>query len=58
MFFSSKVISLAKQGHYVEGIELNLWLVWTSRIKALYHGVNKNTRFYWQNLWTVSGCGY
>ena len=51
--FLSQVIAAATAGHYAVGYELNLWLVLWSRVRALYHGVNRQTEFHRQDLWKV-----
>lgn len=47
------VISLAKEGHYAIGYELNLWLVLISRVSSIYNGVYRNTEFHRKDLWQV-----
>ena len=48
------MIEAAKQGFNATGIELNLWLVWFSKLSAFKHGVSKNTHFRRKDIWKVS----
>ena len=50
-----QVVAAARSGHYAVGYELNLWLVLWSRMRALYHGVSKQTEFHRHDLWKVNG---
>ncbi|XP_003699677.1 ATP synthase subunit C lysine N-methyltransferase [Megachile rotundata] len=45
------VFATAKAGFKAHGIELNPWLVWYSRLKALITGLSSQTTFIKQNLW-------
>lgn len=45
------VIEAAKLGFRAEGIELNPWLVWYSRLRSLREGTWSKTNFYTRNLW-------
>ncbi|XP_012224351.1 ATP synthase subunit C lysine N-methyltransferase [Linepithema humile] len=45
------VLAAAKHGFKAHGIELNTWLVWYSRLKALTNGLSNNTAFFKQDLW-------
>ncbi|XP_020289778.1 protein FAM173B [Pseudomyrmex gracilis] len=45
------VLAAAKRGFQAHGIELNVWLVWYSRFKALLNGVSSKTAFFKQDLW-------
>lgn len=46
-----QVLAAAKRGFQAHGIELNVWLVWYSRFKALLNGVSSKTAFFKQDLW-------
>ncbi|CAD6994009.1 unnamed protein product [Ceratitis capitata] len=48
------VVAAAKHGFNADGVELNPWLVWYSRISALRHGVHRQTHFYRRDLWKYS----
>ncbi|XP_033324864.1 ATP synthase subunit C lysine N-methyltransferase [Megalopta genalis] len=48
------VFAAAKAGFKAHGIELNPWLVWYSRLKALFTGFSSQTKFIRQNLWTYN----
>ncbi|XP_037952800.1 ATP synthase subunit C lysine N-methyltransferase [Teleopsis dalmanni] len=45
------VIAAAKHGLHAEGVELNPWLVYFSRLSAFRMGVSKQTRFFCKDLW-------
>lgn len=45
------VFATAQAGFKAHGIELNPWLVWYSRLKALFTGLSSQTTFIKQNLW-------
>ncbi|XP_043601518.1 ATP synthase subunit C lysine N-methyltransferase [Bombus pyrosoma] len=45
------VFATAKAGFKAHGIELNPWLVWYSRLKALITSSSLHTKFIKQNLW-------
>ncbi|XP_075152505.1 ATP synthase subunit C lysine N-methyltransferase [Haematobia irritans] len=47
------VIATAKQGIQSDGVELNPWLVWWSRLAALREGkeVSSKTKFFRRDLW-------
>ncbi|XP_076174189.1 ATP synthase subunit C lysine N-methyltransferase isoform X2 [Ptiloglossa arizonensis] len=45
------VFAAAKAGFKADGIELNSWLIWYSRLKALLTGLSSQTTFIKQNLW-------
>ena len=45
------VFATAKAGFKAHGIELNPWLIWYSRLKALITGSSSKTTFIKQNLW-------
>ncbi|XP_076241922.1 ATP synthase subunit C lysine N-methyltransferase [Calliopsis andreniformis] len=45
------VFEAAKTGFKAYGIELNPWLVWYSKLKALSTGLSSQTTFIKQNLW-------
>lgn len=46
-----QVLTAAKHGFKAHGIELNIWLVWYSKFKALIGGLSKDTAFFRQDLW-------
>ncbi|XP_016985414.1 ATP synthase subunit C lysine N-methyltransferase [Drosophila rhopaloa] len=49
-----RIVVAAAQHHRAlrtDGVELNPWLVYYSRLAALHHGVSKQTRFFRQDLW-------
>lgn len=48
------VFTAAKLGFKSDGVELNPWLVYYSRIVALLSSQSQNTKFYRRNLWTFS----
>ncbi|XP_078033516.1 ATP synthase subunit C lysine N-methyltransferase [Augochlora pura] len=48
------VFATAKAGFKAHGIELNAWLVWYSRLKALFTGFSSQTKFIRRNLWTYN----
>ncbi|XP_015433147.1 PREDICTED: protein FAM173B [Dufourea novaeangliae] len=48
------VFAAAKAGFAAHGIELNAWLIWYSRLKALFTGLSSQTTFIRQNLWTYN----
>ncbi|XP_063389140.1 ATP synthase subunit C lysine N-methyltransferase [Cydia fagiglandana] len=48
------VFTAAKLGFKSDGVELNPWLVYYSRIAALLSSQSQNTKFYRRNLWTFS----
>ncbi|XP_063541490.1 ATP synthase subunit C lysine N-methyltransferase [Cydia strobilella] len=48
------VFTAAKLGFKSDGVELNPWLVYYSRITALLSSQSQNTKFYRRNLWTFS----
>ncbi|XP_054458619.1 ATP synthase subunit C lysine N-methyltransferase isoform X2 [Anoplopoma fimbria] len=52
------VIAAAKHGFQASGFELNPWLVWYSRYKALREGVHRSTSFHISDLWKVSFAQY
>ncbi|XP_042353164.1 protein FAM173B-like isoform X2 [Plectropomus leopardus] len=52
------VIAAAKQGFQASGFELNPWLVWYSRYRALREGVHRSTSFHISDLWKVSFAQY
>ncbi|KAJ7338351.1 hypothetical protein JRQ81_011342 [Phrynocephalus forsythii] len=52
------VIAAAKVGFRAVGYELNPWLVWYSRYRALREGVHQHARFYISDLWKVSFSQY
>ncbi|XP_040275712.1 ATP synthase subunit C lysine N-methyltransferase-like [Bufo bufo] len=52
------VISAAKTGFQAVGYELNPWLVWYSRYRALREGVHQNVKFHISDLWKVSFSQY
>ncbi|KNC31575.1 hypothetical protein FF38_12825 [Lucilia cuprina] len=45
------VLATAKHGLQSDGVELNPWLVWWSRIAALREGVGSKTKFFRKDLW-------
>ncbi|XP_013189638.2 ATP synthase subunit C lysine N-methyltransferase [Amyelois transitella] len=45
------VFTAAKLGFKAEGVELNPWLVYYSRVAALFTPQCRDTRFYRKNLW-------
>ncbi|KAG6446847.1 ATP synthase subunit C lysine N-methyltransferase [Manduca sexta] len=45
------VFTAAKLGFKADGVELNAWLVYYSRIVALLNSQYRGTRFYRRNLW-------
>ncbi|XP_076677200.1 ATP synthase subunit C lysine N-methyltransferase isoform X2 [Andrena cerasifolii] len=48
------VFAAAEAGFKAHGIELNPWLVWYSRLKALLTGFSSQTTFIKHNLWKHS----
>jgi len=52
------VIEAARRGFLAEGVELNPWLVWFSRISALKHGVRGHTKFHTKDLWKYDLSGF
>ncbi|KAJ2942814.1 hypothetical protein O0L34_g15001 [Tuta absoluta] len=46
------VFTAAKLGFKADGVELNPWLVYYSRIAALLDPKSRGTKFYRRNLWT------
>ncbi|XP_063832859.1 ATP synthase subunit C lysine N-methyltransferase [Ostrinia nubilalis] len=46
------VFTAAKLGFKAEGVELNPWLVYYSRLAALLNPAHRGTKFYRWNLWT------
>ncbi|XP_031842695.1 ATP synthase subunit C lysine N-methyltransferase [Nomia melanderi] len=46
------VFATAKAGFKAHGVELNAWLIWYSRLRALCTGLSSQTTFIRQNLWT------
>lgn len=52
------VIQAARMGFKADGIELNPWLVWYSRLRSLFQGTAYSTRFYTRNLWKFDVSGY
>jgi len=46
------VIEAAKRGYHADGVELNPWLVWYSRYRALREGVSGRTTFHRRNLFS------
>ncbi|KAH8346710.1 hypothetical protein KR084_008535 [Drosophila pseudotakahashii] len=49
-----RIVVAAAQHHKdlkTDGVELNPWLVYYSRLAALRHGVSKQTRFFRRDLW-------
>ncbi|XP_062413500.1 ATP synthase subunit C lysine N-methyltransferase-like [Pungitius pungitius] len=52
------VIAAAKRGFQASGFELNPWLVWYSRYKAIREGVHSSTSFHLSDLWKVSFAQY
>ncbi|KAM6919838.1 ATP synthase subunit C lysine N-methyltransferase [Lycodopsis pacificus] len=52
------VIAAAKHGFQASGFELNPWLVWYSRYKAMREGVHRSTSFHISDLWKVSFAQY
>ncbi|XP_061723051.1 ATP synthase subunit C lysine N-methyltransferase [Cydia pomonella] len=48
------VFTAAKLGFKSDGVELNPWLVYYSKIVALLSSQSQNTKFYRRNLWTFS----
>ncbi|KAI8046781.1 ATP synthase subunit C lysine N-methyltransferase [Drosophila gunungcola] len=49
-----RIVVAAAQSHRAlktDGVELNPWLVYYSRLAALRHGVSKQTRFFRRDLW-------
>ncbi|XP_017480886.1 PREDICTED: protein FAM173B [Rhagoletis zephyria] len=52
------VVAAAKNGILADGVELNPWLVWYSRLSALRQGVKRQTRFYRRDLWKYSVAPY
>ncbi|XP_011180933.2 ATP synthase subunit C lysine N-methyltransferase [Zeugodacus cucurbitae] len=52
------VVAAAKNGINADGVELNPWLVWYSRLSALRQGVHNKTHFYRRDLWKYSVAPY
>lgn len=48
------VFTAAKLGFKADGVELNPWLVYYSRIAALLDPKCRNSKFYRKNLWTFN----
>lgn len=48
------VLAAAKAGFKADGIELNPWLVWYSRVRSLVTGVSSQTTFFRHNLWSYN----
>ncbi|XP_073948372.1 ATP synthase subunit C lysine N-methyltransferase [Choristoneura fumiferana] len=48
------VFTASQLGFKADGVELNPWLVYYSRIAALLSSQSQNTTFYRRNLWTFS----
>ncbi|XP_073818950.1 ATP synthase subunit C lysine N-methyltransferase [Musca autumnalis] len=48
------VIATAKHGIQSDGVELNPWLVWWSRLAAMREGVSSKTKFFRRDLWKFS----
>lgn len=51
-------IETAKRGFISHGVELNRWLVLFSRLSALRHGVQRNTKFFKKDLWKFDTSSY
>lgn len=45
------IAASAKHGLQSDGVELNPWLVWWSRISAFREGVGPQTKFFCRDLW-------
>ncbi|XP_054726767.1 ATP synthase subunit C lysine N-methyltransferase [Anastrepha obliqua] len=52
------VIAAAENGLLADGVELNPWLVWYSRLSALRQGVQGQTKFFRRDLWKYSVAPY
>ncbi|XP_018786681.1 PREDICTED: protein FAM173B [Bactrocera latifrons] len=52
------VVAAAKNGLNADGVELNPWLVWYSRLSALRQGVYGKTHFYRRDLWKYNVAPY
>ncbi|XP_050322504.1 ATP synthase subunit C lysine N-methyltransferase [Bactrocera neohumeralis] len=52
------VVAAAKKGLNADGVELNPWLVWYSRLSALRQGVYGKTHFYRRDLWKYNVAPY
>jgi hypothetical protein len=48
------VFTAAKLGFKADGVELNPWLVYYSRLSALMNPEHRGTKFYRSNLWTFN----
>ena len=44
----------ARAGFHAEGIELNAWLVWYSRLMSRRLGLHSTTGFHRKDLWKVT----
>ncbi|XP_072017920.1 ATP synthase subunit C lysine N-methyltransferase-like [Amphiura filiformis] len=52
------VFEAAKQGFHSTGYELNLWLVWYSKMAARRRGLHKMASFYRRDLWKTDLSNY
>jgi 16S rRNA A1518/A1519 N6-dimethyltransferase RsmA/KsgA/DIM1 with predicted DNA glycosylase/AP lyase activity len=52
------VIALAKEGFRVDGVELNLFLVWYSRWKVRQAGVSEKVTVKWGSFWNYDTSNY
>ncbi|XP_067618599.1 ATP synthase subunit C lysine N-methyltransferase [Eurosta solidaginis] len=52
------VVAAAKNGLLADGVELNPWLVWYSRMAAITQGVHRQTHFYRRDLWKYNVAPY
>lgn len=50
------VLDAARLGFTAQGVELNLWLVLVSRLRAWRSGLGNKTTFEWRDMWDVH-CG-
>lgn len=52
------LIEIAKRGHEVVGIEINLLMVIISRIKIFFSPYRNKIKVYWRNFWKFDATGY
>lgn len=53
-----QVVEAAKRGFTGKGIELNLWLVWFSKLSAFRHGVSKSASFQRKDIFKTQLSSY
>uniref|UniRef100_A0A915JUK8 Uncharacterized protein n=1 Tax=Romanomermis culicivorax TaxID=13658 RepID=A0A915JUK8_ROMCU len=52
------VLAAARNGYKASGVEINRWLVWYSRYKALRSGLRKNADFFIKDMWKTDFSSY